>query len=490
MHSLPTAYIALQGSRVRLEQGMLVIERADVAARTIPLGQIGAVVLLGAVECTTAALAELAARDIGCVIATRMGAVRAAVVGRHGHRGLRLRLAQLRLEALRAHGAFGAPCVPSQAPDQASESSCGHGDCAGESDRAPCTHPNADAYARAHGPAEANPVLDLARRTIDAKIGAMLGILMQHHRSHAEVDLAKSIAILRGLRQRLGRARSIDALRGFEGAASARYFAAFPALCRGELTTSTRTRRPPRDPINAALSFGYAVLAAEVHATVLARGLEPALGILHPAGRARPALALDLMEPLRHALIDRLVLRAVNRRELVAHDFEPYECAEEGRAASDGCADLAMVEVMEGAMDEPLELPTDLSLDLSSDLSTHHATPLSTHESVGESPAAAPPPGSAGLFDLLEVSGGPGQTRRVPAAVAGVRFTDHGRRKYLALLSELFEGSAHAPEGVTRPVRALLSDAVEAYETALLEALPGEAAPPSARSPEPCEVLS
>jgi len=85
--------------------------------------------------------------------------------------------------------------------------------------------------------------------------------------------------------------------------------------------------------MNAALSFGYTLLVNEVHAGILARGLEPTLGILHPPRGTRPSLALDLVEPLRHAIIDRLVLRASNRRELCASDFE--RCTEEAIDAGD-----------------------------------------------------------------------------------------------------------------------------------------------------------
>ena len=76
--------------------------------------------------------------------------------------------------------------------------------------------------------------------------------------------------------------------------------------------------------MNSALSFGYALIVGELTATLHARGLDPALGLMHPPTDGRPSLALDLVEPLRHAIIDRLVLRAANRRELLASDFERF----------------------------------------------------------------------------------------------------------------------------------------------------------------------
>ena len=276
MSTLPTAYIALQGARVRLEGGSLVVEHAAHPPSIIQLAHLGGLVALGGIEFTTPALIALAQRGIGCVLATRGGRVRAIVTSPTA-RHCELRRMQHALEVERAQAETNAP----------------------------------------------RP-LEFARRSVRAKLDALLGILVQHHRTHDDVELSQPIALIRALRDRIERAASIDQLRGFEGAAMARYFATMPALCRGELTTATRSRQPPQDPMNSALSFGYALIVGELTATLHARGLDPALGLMHPPTDGRPSLALDLVEPLRHAIIDRLVLRAANRRELLASDFERF----------------------------------------------------------------------------------------------------------------------------------------------------------------------
>ena len=179
--------------------------------------------------------------------------------------------------------------------------------------------------ARRAGGAAAEVPRRAASGVLNEKLLAMEAILAQHDRSHSDVDLAEPRRAVAELRARVtANADDIDQLRGIEGAASATYWQAMPALFRGGLTTTRRSRRPPRDECNAALSFGYALLLGELCAAVVLEGLEPALGVLHPpddAG-ARPSLALDLMEPWRHAVIDRLVLRAANRRELGTMHFE------------------------------------------------------------------------------------------------------------------------------------------------------------------------
>lgn len=108
-------------------------------------------------------------------------------------------------------------------------------------------------------------------------------------------------------------ATSIDALRGFEGEAAARYFEVFPLLLprawQGDF--AGRTRRPPRDRVNAMLSFGYSLLIRDAVAALARIGLDPMLGLFHTMIAGRPALALDLVEPFRAAWVDTALLRLI-----------------------------------------------------------------------------------------------------------------------------------------------------------------------------------
>lgn len=114
---------------------------------------------------------------------------------------------------------------------------------------------------------------------------------------------------------------------GIEGDAAARYFAHFLTMLRPKvvategLTFSTRTRRPARDPINAALKLCYGLLTVDVLRAVVACGLDPHAGFLHSSGRNKPALALDLVEEFRAPIADSVVLNAFNNGEIRTRDF-------------------------------------------------------------------------------------------------------------------------------------------------------------------------
>jgi len=117
-----------------------------------------------------------------------------------------------------------------------------------------------------------------------------------------------------------------DRLLGIEGSAGARYFGEFAAMIRSGSDTQDfdfegRNRRPPRDPVNALLSFAYAMLSKELSTAILAQGLDPHWGLYHAPRHGRPALALDLMEEFRPLVADSAVLSAINTRMLERKDF-------------------------------------------------------------------------------------------------------------------------------------------------------------------------
>lgn len=114
----------------------------------------------------------------------------------------------------------------------------------------------------------------------------------------------------------------LDQLRGQEGEAAQAYFGAFPYLLRNvDFSFSTRSRRPPRDPVNAVLSLLYVLLAQDCRAACETHGLDPQMGFLHRDRPGRMSLALDLMEEFRAPLADRLCLSLFNRRQLGPGDF-------------------------------------------------------------------------------------------------------------------------------------------------------------------------
>jgi CRISPR-associated protein Cas1 len=118
-------------------------------------------------------------------------------------------------------------------------------------------------------------------------------------------------------------ARDVASLLGFEGMAAKAYFAAFARLLKGgeEFNIEGRNRRPPRDPVNALLSFLYAILAKELTLAVHAAGFDPMLGFYHRPRYGRPSLALDLEEEFRPLVADSTVLTLVNTGEVTAASF-------------------------------------------------------------------------------------------------------------------------------------------------------------------------
>ena len=85
---------------------------------------------------------------------------------------------------------------------------------------------------------------------------------------------------------------------------------------------ATRNRRPPKDPVNALLSFAYSLLVRSWTVTLAAVGFDPYRGLYHQPRYGRPALALDLMEPFRPLVADSVVVQAINNGEVRPNDFK------------------------------------------------------------------------------------------------------------------------------------------------------------------------
>ena len=118
------------------------------------------------------------------------------------------------------------------------------------------------------------------------------------------------------------KADGIDAIRGHEGMAAKAYFASLPCLISSDvppkLVPQNRNRRPPQDPFNALLSFGYSLLYRSVLEGILVVGLEPAFGFLHQPRSATYPLVLDMMELFRVPVWDMAVIASINR-----HQWDP-----------------------------------------------------------------------------------------------------------------------------------------------------------------------
>ncbi len=174
-------------------------------------------------------------------------------------------------------------------------------------------------YMAAVDPAKA---LAVARAVVAAKGANQRTLLRRNLSTPADRDLEAMADLLR----KVPEAPSTEHLLGLEGNLAARYFANFGALLTprdfdAAWDFRTRNRRPPTDPVNAMLSFGYAMLAKECTVALLAEGLDPWWGFYHRPRHGRPALALDLMEEFRPLVVDSAVITAVNTGMVAARDF-------------------------------------------------------------------------------------------------------------------------------------------------------------------------
>lgn len=202
-----------------------------------------------------------------------------------------------------------------------------------------------NAYSRAAQYAAAADPLTCARFTIPlihAKASNQRTMILRNGKGEAKnrcvALLAGHLKTLdpteEGVRRRLRTSiTDPDALRGWEGEAASYYFGAFSSMLKtGELPEfdfHSRNRRPPKDPVNALLSFSYALLVKESLVALWSEGLDPWWGLHHRPRHGRPALALDFMEPFRPVIADSVVLTAINTGMVRPRDFETN---------SNGCA--------------------------------------------------------------------------------------------------------------------------------------------------------
>ncbi|MCT7966022.1 type I-MYXAN CRISPR-associated endonuclease Cas1 [Laspinema sp. D1] len=171
--------------------------------------------------------------------------------------------------------------------------------------------------------------LELARKLVLCRAQGQRKFLMRGKRGlkQSSPRLNETIIQMKKVLKQVPQATSLETLLGLEGNLAALYFGALPCLISTEapreMGFSGRNRRPPKDRFNALLSFGYALLLKDVMNAILTVGLEPALGFYHQPRTQAPPLALDLMEIFRVPLVDMPVMASVNRQQWeVQEDFE------------------------------------------------------------------------------------------------------------------------------------------------------------------------
>ena len=256
-------YVAVQGSHVRVAAGRVVVESAqDQELLNAPSGQLERVVLFGAVGLSAGARSWALANAVDLVFLSRRG----SYLGHGWAAASKTRVTRLRAQ-LAASGDAGRAVV-------------------------------------------------FARAVVEAKIRKQIVLLQRFGRRDTAEAVADGARQMRQLLVLLPDAATREELMGVEGAAGRTYFAALQVLLPASLNFRGRTRRPPLDVVNAALSYAYAVLLGEAVSALGAAGLDPAVGMLHADDDTRPSLALDLIEEFRPLIVDQIVVAVARRGEL------------------------------------------------------------------------------------------------------------------------------------------------------------------------------
>jgi len=267
---MSSLYLMEQGLLIRQNGERLILYRDKTAIAEVPLMKIERVVVFGHVHLTTGAISALLRHGIDTTFLSWHGRLKGRLVALES-KNIPLRLKQ---------------------------------------------------YERAHDEAFAR---ELARRIVRAKVHSSLLVLRRYQRNHPEWSAEEAIAQLERTLQTLEQPQTLPSLRGLEGQAAAAYFQAYGSMFRRSLRFHKRSRRPPQDPVNAALSLGYSLLFSEALAIVSSVGFDPYLGFFHAPEYGRCSLALDLMEEFRAAIVDRLVLTLFNNEVLQPLHFTASE---------------------------------------------------------------------------------------------------------------------------------------------------------------------
>ncbi len=167
--------------------------------------------------------------------------------------------------------------------------------------------------------------LHLCKLFIGGKIQNYRNILRRFIRDNGADDSIENAAEeLFRCKRRVLETTSVDSVRGIEGEAATSYFRVFSHLLlnqKEDFIFQGRNRRPPKDAVNAMLSFVYALICNDMTSALETVGLDPYVGFMHTLRPGRASLALDMMEEQRAYLGDRLVLSLINRKQITIKDF-------------------------------------------------------------------------------------------------------------------------------------------------------------------------
>ena len=167
--------------------------------------------------------------------------------------------------------------------------------------------------------------LDGAKYIVRRKIKGQIALLNQYKKSKCIPNFVAVHRTMQVLLKRVERTKKVDTLRGIEGLASRTYFSVLGHVLSEPWEFSGRRRHPSPDPVNAILSYGYSFLEREVRACLLTAGLDVRIGVLHNTNNRKDSLVYDVMDIFRQDIIDRFVLKLLNRHMILPEDFDLSE---------------------------------------------------------------------------------------------------------------------------------------------------------------------
>lgn len=167
--------------------------------------------------------------------------------------------------------------------------------------------------------------LEGAKYIVRRKIKGQIALLNQYKKSKDIPNFDAVHKTMNALLKRVERTQKVDTLRGIEGLASRTYFSVFGHMLSEPWEFTSRKRHPSPDPVNAILSFGYSFLEREVRACLLTEGLDVRIGVLHSTNNRKDSFVYDVMDIFRQDIIDRFILKLLNRHMIAPEDFNISE---------------------------------------------------------------------------------------------------------------------------------------------------------------------
>lgn len=297
---MSTVYLCQQGAKVSRQGRRLLVSQDDQEILGIPLHRIDRLVFMGRVQITESALALLLDRRVPLVLTSQIGRLRGVLVPPDTPH-VQLRKNQYRL---------------SEQPEY---------------------------------------VLAFCKDLVAARADSAISVIRRFAYNHPDARLDNYVQQIQSCRQAIDAAGRLDSLRGVEGIIARQYFAALSEMFGALGTTfEGRVRRPPTDPVNAALSFVYVLLTDLAACALHVMRLDIFCGIMHAENRNAPALALDFVEQFRQPLADRFVMWIFNKRILQPPDFQPLPNGQ-GMLLSDA-ARRRLIAEWEQFLDKPQRL--------------------------------------------------------------------------------------------------------------------------------------